>query len=182
MAERVEAHSPAIPYHLFEIALKSLWHTSHVQFSDHVDLSKLRVDSFLPDYLKEMEDWKLLGSRTDGTKDEGIWPIIDGENGHARLLGYRDIYELIREILSIKNFERGRTTALVLGIPTPARIVENSLMNSSLRTKIKKVINLNDLQLNISLERANPRTGYFERVWRKTKHVKDSFFSSNRIS
>jgi hypothetical protein len=55
-----------------------------------------------------------------------------------------------------------------------------SLVDSTLRVKIKKAPSLVNLQLNTLLERANPRTGYYDRIWRKPKLLKESKEVSSR--
>lgn len=139
------------------------------------DPSALRVDQFLPSYLKEMEEWRLVGSEAKGQEEyrRNLWLIIDGENGHARLLGYKDIYELISETLRIREFDRGRDRDLVVGIPIFARIANVSLVGSSVEIKTKKSFGLKDLQLNLSLQRVNTRTGYYEPICRTTEIVKN---------
>ena len=136
------------------------------------DPSKSRIDTYLPSYLKEMKEWKLIGSQVDGRIDDDIWHVMDDQNGPSRLAGYKNVYELIKETLRIRDFDRGRPRALVIGIPMPARIADISLDGESVKIKIKKAFSLNDLQLNMSFERVNPRTDYFEPFWRKTQHVK----------
>ena len=54
----------------------------------------------------------------------------------------------------------------------PARIVDISFDKESVEIKTKKVFSLDDLQLNISVERVNPRTNHFEPFWRTTELVK----------
>jgi len=143
---------------------------------------ELRVDSFLPSYLKGMKEWKLIGSQTKANEEnrKSVWSIIDDQNGHARLLGYKDIYELIRETLRIKEFDRGKPQDLVIGVPMPARIVNTSLVNSTVKVKIKKIVSLSDLQLNISSSRVKPHTQYYEIVSRTTDLVKGCKRSSTR--
>lgn len=115
-----------------------------------------------------------MGSKIDSTKDSSIWTIVDRENGRARLLGYKDIYELIGDVLHLRNFSRGNTLSTVIGIPIPAQIAEMSLAGSFLKVKIKKAPSLGYLQLNAMLERQNPRTAYYERIFRKPKLVRES--------
>ena len=133
---------------------------------------ELRVDQYLPSYLREMEEWKLLGAQADQRKDDGMWNIVGRQNGHARLLGYKDIYQLISETLRMRDFHRGRARALVIGIPVPARIASISLVGSSIEIKTKKDFSLKDLQLNLSLKRVNPRTHQYQPIWRRTELVK----------
>lgn len=140
------------------------------------DPSELRVDSFLPSYLKEMEEWRLVGSQAMAQTEDrrNLWPIVDGQNGTARLLGYRDIYELIGEILRIREFGRGTLRDFVIGIPIHARITNVSLIGSSLKIKTKKDSGLKDLQLNLYHQRYYPRIAIgYETVWRTTGLVKE---------
>ena len=144
-----------------------------IKFRDF-DPHALRVDWYLPSYLKEMEEWRLVGSEVKGREEDrrNLWPILDSQNGNARLLGFKDIYELISETLRIRDFDRGRPRDLVIGIPIPARIVDASIISSLVKIKTKKVFSLEDLQLNLSIKRENPRIRQYERIWRKTEHVK----------
>lgn len=139
------------------------------------DPSALRVEQFLPSYLKEMEEWRLVGSEARGQEEDRktLWPVVDGQNGAARLLGFKDIYELIRETLRIGDFAAGRPRDFVVGIPIPARINNVSLVRSSLKIKTKKVFGLEGLQLNLSNQRVNARTRQYEPIWRKTGLVKN---------
>lgn len=145
----------------------------HIKFRE-IDLSELRVDQF-PSYLKEMKEWKLVGAETNGTEGyrTNLWHIINSQNENARRVGYKDIYELINETLRIRDFYQGRTRDLVVGIPLLARIADMSLDDSSLKIKTKKVISIADLQLNLVIERLNPQTRHYERVWRKIELVKE---------
>ena len=138
-----------------------------------LDLFSFRVDRYLPDYLKEMEEWRLVGSQGMGQEEDrrNLWPIVESQNGTAKLLGFKDIYELISETLKIRDFSRDRRRDLIIGIPLPARIVDASLVGSSAKIKTKKVFGLEDLQLNLSIIRVNPRISYYESVWRKTERV-----------
>lgn len=138
-----------------------------------IDLSALKVDQFTfhgraPDYLRQNEEWSLVGSRADAAKDDAIWRIVDSQNGHARLQGYKDIYDLIKEMLRIRDFKRGTPRALSIGIPIPARIAGVSFVGSSIKIKTKKVFGLTDLQFNLSIERWYPRPNRYECVWRTT--------------
>jgi len=146
-------------------------HEATIRTSIHGPL-RLKVDSFLPSYLKDAKDWKLIGSQADSRKDDSLWHILESQNGSARLIGYENIYELIRETLRIKDFDRGRPRGLVIGIPMPARIIEMSIDGSALKIKTKKVFCLDNLQLNISAERVYPRTSYFETFRRKIHPIK----------
>jgi hypothetical protein len=143
------------------------------------DPSELRVDQFLPSYLKEMEEWRLVGSEAQGKEEDrrNLWPIVNSQNGAARLRGYKDIYELIMETLRIADFHNGRPRDFVFGIPMPARIAEVSLVDSSVIIKTKKVFGLEGLQLNLSNRRINKVTGNYEPIWRKTELVKECKYS-----
>jgi len=129
-----------------------------------IDPYGLSVDRHLPSYLKEMEEWKLVGSQAKQKIDDTLWNIIERQNGQARLRGYKDIYQLISETLRIRDFSRGRNRGLVIGIPMPARIADVSLDGSSVKIKTKKDFSLKDLQLNLSLERVNPRNQRYEPI------------------
>ena len=144
-----------------------------IKFAE-IDPYELRVDPYLPHYLREMKEWKLVGSQADQEKESSMWEIVDRQNGHARLLGYKDIYQLISETLRTRDFSRGRPRGLVIGIPMPARIASVSLDGSSLKIKTKKDFSLKNLQLNLSLERVNPRTRRYEPIWRRTELVEKS--------
>jgi hypothetical protein len=139
-----------------------------------LDLFTLRVDRYLPDYLKEMEEWKLVGSQEMGREEDrrNLWPIVESQNGTAKLLGFEDIYELISETLKIRDFSRDRRRDLIIGIPLPARIADASLVGSSVKIKTKKVVGLEDLQLNLCIRRVKPRAYQYDLVWRKTELVK----------
>lgn len=137
-----------------------------------VDSSKLKIDTYLPSYLKAMKEWKLIGSVADTQLYDEIWEIMANQNGPSRLVGYENIYDLIRETLKIRNFNRGRPRALVIGIPIPARIVDISFNRESVKIKTKKAFSLDDLQLNISVNRVNHRSSNFEPFWRTTELVK----------
>ena len=137
------------------------------------DVYGLKVDQFYlraPDFVKEVKEWKLVGSKATARKDDGIWPIVESQNDSARLLGFEDAYEFINETLRIKGFNRKKPEALIIGIPVPARIVKASFSNSTLKVKSKKHFLLNDLQLNVSLERVDSRN-YFGNVWRNVAYV-----------
>ena len=139
-----------------------------------IDPYELSVDRYLPNYLREMKEWKLVGSHADQEKSSTMWEIVDRQNGQARLLGYTDIYQLISEALKIGDFYRGRPRGLVIGIPMPARIADVSLDGSSVKIKTKKVLSLKDLQLNLSLERVNPGNKRYEPIGRRIELVKKS--------
>lgn len=133
----------------------------------------LRVDHFLPDYLKDIEEWRLFGGEGKASADDRkhIWSIIDSQEGAAKLLGYAEIYDLINEILGIRKFNRGEERDFVLGVPIYARIVDTDLKGSSVEITTKKHINLDNLQLNLSLDRLKPRAYQSETVQRITKLV-----------
>jgi hypothetical protein len=141
-----------------------------------IDPYELGVNPYHPNYLREIEEWKLVGSQAQQKIDDILWNIIERQNGQARLHGYTDIYQLISETLRIGDFHRGRNRGLVIGIPMPARIADVSLDGSSVKIKTKKDCSLKDLQLNLSLERVNPRNGRYEPVegGRKIELVKKS--------
>ena len=134
-----------------------------IEFKE-IDPYGLGVTPYLPNYLREMEEWKLVGSQAEQRIDDILWKIIERQNGQARLHGYTDIYQLISETLRMGDFHRGRNRGLVIGIPMPARIADVSLDGSSVKIKTKKDCSLKDLQLNLSLERVNPRNGRYEPV------------------
>jgi hypothetical protein len=125
-----------------------------------------------PSYLKQIKEWRLAGAQADTTKEDAVWRIIQSQNGHARLQGYENIYDLIKETLGIRDLDRGRPRALVIGIPIPARIADVSLDGPSITIKTKKAFDLTDLQLNLFVERWKPGANYYERIWRKTELVK----------
>lgn len=156
-------------------------YTSPVQFretvtvqSREIDPSVLTLDLYHPRYLKEIKDWRLIGAeaKAQEAKRQDLWPIVDSQNGFARLRGFESIYKLIGETLGIKDFSRGIDTDLVIGIPIPARIASASLSDSSLEVKTKKVFRLSDLQLNLFVNRGTPTRAYPEVVWREQKLVK----------
>ena len=162
-------------YDLFEQFKKGevrLYRTHEIKFREF-DPSELRVDRYLPSYLKEMEEWRLVGSEGMGQEEnrKNLWPIVESQNARAIVLGFEDIYELINETLRIRDFSRQRRRDLVISIPIPARIANASLVGSSIKIKTK-VFPSEDLQLNLSIRRLNPRTRQYERVWRKTELVK----------
>ena len=159
-------------------------HNTLIKFTEF-NPSALKVDQLsfyerAPSYLKEMKEWRLAGSQADTAKDDAIWRIIESQNGHARRHGYENIYDLIKETLGIRDFGRGRTRALAIGIPMPAQIVDVSLVGPSLKIKTNKAFDLTDLQLNLAVERLKPRTRYYETVWRKTELVKKCKRPSSR--
>lgn len=135
------------------------------------DPSKLTIDTYLPSYLKEMKEWKLIGSRATAKIDGEVWRIMSDQDGPSRLVGYENVYELIKETLRIRELGPDISRILVIGIPMPARIVEISLDGKLVKIKTKNAFSSDDLQLNISLERVN-RSNYFEPFWRKTHRVK----------
>ena len=150
-----------------------LYRTHEIKFREF-EPSELRVDRYLPSYLKEMEEWKLVGSERMGQAENrrNLWSIVESQNGRAKLLGFEDIYELINETLRIRDFSRERRRDLVIGVPIPARIANATLVGSSVNIKTKKVFGLEDLQLNLYIKRWNPRIARNDHVGRKTELVK----------
>jgi hypothetical protein len=142
---------------------------------------ELRIDPYLPSYLKETQEWKLVGSQASGDQEDrsNLWPVLASRSGAARLCGYKDVYELIREALGMADFSQGTTRDFVVGIPMPARIAKSSIENSSLKIQTKTISGLKDLQLNVSVDRASARTPYYETVWRKTETVSESPSNDN---
>jgi len=162
-------------YDLFEQIKKGevrLYRTHEIKFREF-DPSELRVLSYLPPFLEEMEEWRLAGSEGMGQEENGknLWPIVESQNGKAIVLGFKDIYDLINEKLRIRAFYQQGRRDLVIGIPIPARIANVSLVGSSIEIETK-VFPSEDLQLNLSIRRVPPRKHQSERVWKKTELVK----------
>lgn len=139
------------------------------------DLITLRVDHFLPDYLKGIEEWRLFGGEGKASAEDRkhIWSIIDDQEGATKLLGYAGIYDLINEILGIRKFDRGQERDLVIGVPTYARLVEIDLKGSLVEITTRKHVDLDNLQLNLFLNRLKLRAYQYETVQRITKRVEE---------
>lgn len=135
------------------------------------DPSKLTIEAY-QSYLKKMNNWKVIGSHATATLFDGVWPVISDQDGPARLVGYANAYEMIKETINIREFDPSIKRVIVIGIPIPARISDISFDGKSVKVKIKKPFSLNDLQLNLSIERINPNALHFEPFWRKTQSVK----------
>ena len=92
-------------YDLFEQFKKGevrLYRTHEIKFRKF-DPFELRASSIVLDFLKEMKEWTLVGSEASGQEEDrrNLWPILESQNGTAKLLGFEDIYELISETLKI---------------------------------------------------------------------------------
>lgn len=134
---------------------------------------ELRVERYLPSYLKENEEWRLIGAEAKGQVEDrrNLWSIAKNQDRAIRLLNFKDIYELIEEALGIRDFARGNDRDFIIGIPMPARIASASLSDSAVKVKTKKVFNLKNLQLNLTVQRVETRGYMFETVLRGTKPV-----------
>lgn len=135
-----------------------------------LNMTKIKVQS-RPDFLREIGEWNLVGSKVDSKKGDEIWDIVDSHSGQARLSGYKDSYDLINEILGIRGFQRGKKEALVIGIPVLARIADVRFTGSKMRIKTRKAASLEDLQLNIYQRRPSKRGGQWESVSRSRKPI-----------
>lgn len=116
------------------------------------DPYSLKVDRYLPRYLKGLDQWKLLGAEGKASDMESankLWPLVWDENRNANLDGYDRIEELICDALGLASQDFRRERDFVIGMPTYARIAE---VTPSV-VKIRKHYALDDLQLNLSLER-----------------------------
>lgn len=103
---------------------------------------------------------------------------LDDHKGPARLLGYIDVYDLIREILRMRDYQANSDRYLALILPVYVKLVGfSSVQNGVVEVRSRLHTGLKGIQLNIVANSNNP-SGYLEPYYRSTRDVKRATKSS----
>jgi hypothetical protein len=133
--------------YLEEIGTKGNIRPSHIDniYYEQFNLLELQITRYeQPSSIApEWKIFSIIKNRNPNTAT--VWNKIDNGDGKARLLGYMDIYDLIRRNFRVVNFQRGDQKEFIIYIPVIAKIQELSPS----KVNVVKHEALNNLQINI---------------------------------
>ncbi len=141
---------------------------------EKVDLLKLSVLP-RPMYLAA-RGWPVVGAEWSLAGQQATNQFL-GElqklRGGALVMGYDDEYQLISDVLQVKDFTNMARRYVVIGIPIYASISEVVPQSDLISVTVRRHTGLRDLQLNFNVLDPDLRTGNYEVLSRLTRRVKN---------
>jgi hypothetical protein len=146
-----------------EVRFSTRFGINRVQFRKF-DPTKLKVDS-TQESIDRSYKWKLRATdKTQQIERVKLWDVANDNEIIAKRQGFRDIGKLIENMLQIP-YSKESQKDFELVIPSLASIETAVFFDSKFEVVVRKVSNLRDLQLNLTLERDNVT------IWRDIRKV-----------